>query len=121
MITDEITTTSMDRLLTAVAKFDASDLHLVAGVPPAFRVNGEIILAVEDAGPGIPPESLGRIFEPLFSTKSFGTGLGLPTVKQIVNQHGGIIAVDSKVGRGTCVTVRLPLDAEATPTMREAA
>jgi len=83
--------------------------------------DGEIILAVEDAGPGIPPESLGRIFEPLFSTKSFGTGLGLPTVKQIVNQHGGIIAVDSKVGRGTCVTVRLPLDAEATPTMREAA
>jgi len=49
MITGEITTSNMDRLLTAVAKFDASDLHLVAGVPPAFRVNGEIILAEEDA------------------------------------------------------------------------
>jgi twitching motility protein PilT len=49
MISDEINSTSMDRLLSAVADFDASDLHLVAGVPPAFRVNGEIILAEEDA------------------------------------------------------------------------
>ena len=73
--------------------------------------DGALVLAVEDSGPGIPPENLSRIFEPLFSTKSFGTGLGLPTVKQIVNQHDGIIAVDSEVGRGTCVTIRLPLRA----------
>jgi signal transduction histidine kinase len=73
---------------------------------------GSLVLTVNDTGPGIPPENLGRIFEPLFSTKSFGTGLGLPTVKQIVNQHDGIIAVDSEVGRGTCVTIRLPLRAE---------
>ena len=72
----------------------------------------ELVLMVMDTGPGIPPENLSRIFEPLFSTKSFGTGLGLPTVKQIVNQHDGIISVDSEVGRGTCVTVRLPLRAE---------
>ncbi|HZM06692.1 MAG TPA: PilT/PilU family type 4a pilus ATPase [Candidatus Saccharimonadales bacterium] len=49
MTTDEITMNSMDRLLSAVSEFAASDLHLVAGVPPAFRVNGEIILAQEDA------------------------------------------------------------------------
>jgi len=73
----------------------------------------ELVLTIEDTGPGIPPENLSRIFEPLFSTKSFGTGLGLPTVKQIVNQHDGILAVDSEVGRGTSVTVRLPLRAEA--------
>ena len=73
---------------------------------------GELVLTVEDTGPGIPPENLSRIFEPLFSTKNFGTGLGLPTVKQIVKQHDGIISVDSEVGRGTCVTIRLPLCAE---------
>ncbi len=83
--------------------------------------DGELVLAIEDTGPGISPENLARIFEPLFSTKSFGTGLGLPTVKQIVNQHGGTIAVDSEVGQGTRVTLRLPLAAAATTNLRVAA
>ncbi len=83
--------------------------------------DGELVLAIEDTGPGIAPEVLARIFEPLFSTKSFGTGLGLPTVKQIVNQHDGTITVGSEVGRGTCVTVRLPLKAEAMEEVRVAA
>lgn len=65
-------------------------------------------LKVEDNGPGILPEHRARIFEPLFSTKSFGTGLGLATVKQIVGQHGGTIDVDSEIGGGTCFTIRLP-------------
>jgi PAS domain S-box-containing protein len=65
-------------------------------------------LAVEDTGPGIPPDVLPRVFEPLFSTKSFGTGLGLPTVKQIVEQHGGTVEISSQPGQGTRVVVRLP-------------
>ncbi len=69
-------------------------------------------LKVEDTGPGIPAENRMRIFEPLFSTKSFGTGLGLATVKQIVGQHGGTIEVDSTVGQGTCFTIRLPREEE---------
>jgi signal transduction histidine kinase len=84
-------------------------------------VDGDMILAIEDTGPGISPENLGRIFEPLFSTKSFGTGLGLPTVKQIINQHDGTIAIDSEVGQGTRVTVCLPLAAEAVEELRAAA
>jgi len=84
-------------------------------------VGGDMVLVLQDTGPGIAPENLARIFEPLFSTKSFGTGLGLPTVKQIVNQHGGMIAIDSEVGLGTRVTVRLPLAAEAVEELREAA
>ena len=70
-----------------------------------------LALSVTDTGPGIPADCLARIFEPLFSTKSFGTGLGLATVKQIVSHHNGSIAIDSEVGRGTCVTIRLPLEA----------
>lgn len=72
---------------------------------------GGLVLSVADTGPGIPADRLGRIFEPLFSTKSFGTGLGLATVKQIVSHHNGSIAIDSEVGRGTCVTIRLALEA----------
>ena len=83
--------------------------------------DGEIVLVVEDTGPGIAPENLARVFEPLFSTKSFGTGLGLPTVKQIVNQHDGTIVIDSEVGKGTRVTVRLPLDRDEPETVRKAA
>ena len=71
---------------------------------------GQLVMTIEDTGPGIPPENLARIFElPAFSTKSFGTGLGLPTVKQIVNQHGGNITVDSEIGHGTTVTVESAL------------
>jgi signal transduction histidine kinase len=73
-------------------------------------VDGALELAVADTGPGIPPEHKARIFEPLFSTKSFGAGLGLSTVKQIVVQHGGTINVDSEVGVGTTVVIRLPLE-----------
>ncbi|HXR86313.1 MAG TPA: ATP-binding protein [Stellaceae bacterium] len=62
---------------------------------------------IADTGGGIPPDVLPKVFEPLFSTKSFGTGLGLPMVKQIVEQHGGTITIASEVGKGTAVTVRL--------------
>ena len=82
---------------------------------------GMVVLTVADTGPGIPPENLERIFDPLFSTKSFGTGLGLPIVKQIVEQHGGTIRIDSEVAHGTRVRISLPLSAEAIPELRKAA
>ncbi len=65
-------------------------------------------IVVADNGPGIPADVLPKVFEPLFSTKSFGTGLGLPTVKQIVEQHGGTVEITSSPGSGTRVVVRLP-------------
>ena len=65
-------------------------------------------LVIEDNGPGIAPDVLPRVFEPLFSTKSFGAGLGLPTVKQIVEQHGGEVELTSEPGIGTRVLIRLP-------------
>ena len=64
-------------------------------------------IVVADTGAGIAPETLPKVFEPLFSTKSFGTGLGLPMVKQIVEQHGGTISITSELGKGTKVTVQL--------------
>ncbi len=69
----------------------------------------EIVIA--DTGPGMTAEVLARVFEPLYSTYPFGTGLGLPTVKQIVELHGGDIAIGSTPGTGTRVIIRLPLAA----------
>ncbi|HEX3969747.1 MAG TPA: ATP-binding protein, partial [Stellaceae bacterium] len=76
-------------------------------VTTALIDDGFFEFAVADTGAGIAPDVLPKVFEPLFSTKSFGTGLGLPMVKQIVEQHGGTITITSEVGKGTRVTVRL--------------
>lgn len=74
------------------------------------RVGGqeEFHLHVIDCGPGIPDDLIGKIFQPYFSTKRGGTGLGLPTARRIVEEHGGTISVHSEVGRGTDFTIALP-------------
>jgi signal transduction histidine kinase len=74
---------------------------------------GRLEIAVRDNGPGIPADVLPKIFEPLFSTKSFGVGLGLPTVKQIMEQHGGGIDLGPLAEGGTEVKLWLALGAEA--------
>jgi PAS domain S-box-containing protein len=74
------------------------------------RCAGERIeIEIGDNGPGIAHDVLPRIFEPLFSTKAFGVGLGLPLVKQILDYHGGGVTVTSDVGQGTRATLWLPL------------
>ena len=65
---------------------------------------------VADNGPGIEAEALPEIFEPFFSTKEAGTGLGLALTQQIVQEHDGSMSVDSEVGIGTTFVVRLPLN-----------
>ena len=67
-----------------------------------------VVLAVADTGVGMDQEALERAFEPYFSTKATGTGLGLPIARRNVELNGGRIAVDSARGRGTTVTVTLP-------------
>ena len=67
-----------------------------------------LILQVRDSGPGMNKEVLARIFDPYFSTKEVGTGLGLPIAKKIVEDHGGSIQVESEVEQGTSITMRLP-------------
>ena len=60
-------------------------------------------------GSGIEHAQMDRIFEPLFSTKNFGVGLGLPLVKRVAEEHGGRVDVDSTVNKGTTVSILLPL------------
>jgi signal transduction histidine kinase len=68
----------------------------------------EVQILIKNNGAPIPAEHVDKVFEPFFTTKRSGTGLGLATVKKIVEEHQGSIAISSAPGEGTTVTIRLP-------------
>jgi signal transduction histidine kinase len=74
----------------------------------ARRDEGHVELAVADTGVGIPPESLARVMEPLYSTKARGLGLGLAIARAILEKNNGSLRVVSEPGRGSTFTMRLP-------------
>ena len=73
-----------------------------------------LVMRVSDTGCGIDAQHLPRIFDPFFSTRRGGTGLGLSVVNQILEKHGGMILADSEPGRGTEMTIQLPLETAGT-------
>ncbi len=81
------------------------------------RTRTYLVIAVEDSGPGIAPEARGKIFQPFYTTRSEGTGLGLPMVQKAVAAHGGCIEVDNTPAGGGRFTVILPA-MEEEPTVR---
>jgi len=74
----------------------------------ASDISGETVIEVIDNGSGIEKENIPKIFEPLFTTKPHGTGLGLASCKSIIEAHGGTIDCTSIVGKGTAFTIKLP-------------
>ena len=101
-----------DRLKQAVA-------NLILNAEAAMPDGGELMIATEgdrrgvrfhvtDTGTGIAPEDLDKIFQPYYSTRSGGTGLGLPAVRRIVTEHRGRVEMHSDLGRGTRFTIHLP-------------
>jgi signal transduction histidine kinase len=81
----------------------------------ATAQDGAVEVAVHDDGGGIPAEVQGRIFQPYFTTKKHGTGLGLFVTRQLVADHGGSVDFHSQIGRGTTFSVRLPAPSRAAP------
>ena len=101
------------------AKLKIAIRNLLINAVESIRGRGEVRIAtaavvdrlevaIEDTGAGIEKDILDRIFEPYFSTKDVGTGLGLPIARKIVEDHGGAIRIASEPGRGTRVTIELP-------------
>ncbi|MEZ6185701.1 MAG: ATP-binding protein [Planctomycetota bacterium] len=85
------------------------------------RVEGDgLLVRVADDGPGIPPSTLARVFDPFHTTKPTGTGLGLPIARRIVEAHGGELRLESVVGSGVVATVTLPRSMGAPPAPEEA-
>jgi signal transduction histidine kinase len=94
--------------------------HLVRNALEATPLQGEIhvttsldqdhaTLVLQDTGKGMPPEVVTKVFEPYFTTKVGGTGLGMVFVRQTVDEHRGTINLESEVGVGTTVTIKLPV------------
>lgn len=68
----------------------------------------DVFLQIQDTGPGIPSELMDKIFDPLFTTRLVGTGLGLPSCKAIVEKHQGNISIYTEKDKGTTFSIRIP-------------
>lgn len=110
----ELPTVKLDR-----ETFQAALVNLILNAQQAMTDGGQLVVRTRqfpagvaldliDTGCGIEPEVQAKMFEAFYSTKSGGSGLGLPTAKRIVEAHGGRIAVESELGRGTKFTIALP-------------
>lgn len=92
-------------------------LNSMQAMPDGGRIIAELgsrdgfaTVSIIDNGCGIPPENLARIFDPYFTTKDVGIGLGLALTKRIVEEHGGAISVESAENEGTTITMNLPVE-----------
>jgi two-component system cell cycle sensor histidine kinase/response regulator CckA len=90
----------------------AEQIHALG---PDARAGDYVVLSVRDTGTGMLPSVQARIFEPFYTTKKTGTGLGLATVLRVIKRHHGFVTVDSKVGAGTCFSCHLPVIASPAP------
>jgi len=91
-------------------------INAIQATPPggtvriaADRIQGGCLITFGDSGAGVDRQTLDRMYEPFFTTKSDGTGLGLAITRKIIEGHGGTIAIESEPGKGTTVSIHLPL------------
>jgi signal transduction histidine kinase len=104
-VPDQLTQVLLNLVINAVeAMSDGGDLTITSAA-----TGGWLKIDVRDTGPGLTPDEAARIFEPFYTTKASGTGLGLAVSYGIIQQHGGRIEVTSTPGQGSLFTIRLPL------------
>ena len=98
----------MNLILNALEALEGAGRLTVATAYSA--ATGTVTVTIEDTGPGMTEETLSRAFDLFFTTKPDGTGLGMSIARSVVNLHAGELTVSSRVGEGTRVQARLPLE-----------
>jgi signal transduction histidine kinase len=105
-VADQLTQVFLNLIVNAVeAMPDGGDLAIAT-----LHDEGHVRVRISDTGPGLNAEEAKRIFEPFYTTKRSGTGLGLAVSYGIIQRHGGEITVDTTPGRGATFTVSLPVN-----------
>jgi signal transduction histidine kinase len=105
-----IDATQMQQVLVNLVKNAAQAMTRSGTLTLQTGESGDgVWLSVSDTGGGIPQEQINRIFEPFYTTKKKGSGLGLMIVQRIVRAHGGKIELESRIGHGTTFRIWLPL------------
>lgn len=105
---DQLSQVFKNLILNALqAMPEAGQLVIKSEILP--QAQAQVAISFADSGIGISRENQEKIFEPLFTTKAKGIGLGLPIIKTLVEGHGGTIEVQSELGKGSIFTVRLPI------------
>jgi len=99
--------------LNAYEAMEPDGGRLRVEIAPARLDSGRVEIVFCDSGPGIPPELCEQIFNPFFTTKETGVGLGLSIVSKIVDEHRGSLRVECPPGQGACFHVVLPVGAKA--------
>jgi signal transduction histidine kinase len=101
------------RITSAIANIIRNAIEAMEKAPKLLEIatrqnDGHIEIEISDTGRGIPEDKIRYIFDPLFTSKIYGPGLGLTFVKKIIQEHEGTVSVSSRLGNGTSFTVRLP-------------
>jgi two-component system cell cycle sensor histidine kinase/response regulator CckA len=86
----------------------AGKRHLASGEAPPLPAGAYVQISIQDTGHGIPERLLAKVFDPFFTTRPTGTGLGLATSYSMARRHGGLLSIASRVGEGTTLTLLLP-------------
>ena len=115
-LVDNLPLISIDRgkITVAIANLIKNSIEAMHETPKLLKIisnmsDGNIEIMISDTGKGIPKDKIKYIFDPFFTSKIYGPGLGLTFTQRIIQEHGGIISVESDLEKGTVFTIRLPL------------
>ncbi|MDH4332508.1 MAG: ATP-binding protein [Desulfobulbaceae bacterium] len=117
LVDEELFTRAFSNLVLNAIQWSPQDgtVQVIARLSSQAEQKKQVVILVRDSGPGINPEKIGRLFQPFFTTREGGTGLGLANVRKIIEYHGGTVTGENIPSGGAVFTIFLPLLQPAPP------